>query len=149
MPTNYTKKRRIGSIKTDVSSHILGFVQVGDQFLWTVPVQDYANVSVAATPGLAAATVPPGIKVVAYVTCLLSLVAINAGITVQSPDQPLSAANSPSGNLSLFNNVASGTVTGDFNVRTNTAGQFTLVAVGALASGYYQITKGWIDNRGK
>src|SRR6266851_926625 len=38
MPANYTKKRRIGSFKTDGSGNIIAFTQVGDRFRWSVPV---------------------------------------------------------------------------------------------------------------
>jgi hypothetical protein len=49
LPTSYTKKRRIGSMKTNSSGQWIKFTQVGDEFLWDVPVQDASN----ATPGTA------------------------------------------------------------------------------------------------
>lgn len=37
MPASYTKKRRIGAIRTDSSGNIIAFLQYGDQFLWKSP----------------------------------------------------------------------------------------------------------------
>jgi len=63
MPTGYTKKRRIGSILTDGSAHIIAFIQVGDRFQWSTPVADVN----ANNPGTSAVTrtltVPTGIIV--------------------------------------------------------------------------------------
>ena len=69
LPTNYTKKRRIGSFKTDASAHILAFTQYGTgnirQYVWTSAPRDQNGASVpVGTPSLfALASVPSGIKV--------------------------------------------------------------------------------------
>lgn len=62
MPTNYTKKRRIGSIRR-ISAAIRGFVQDGDLFMWKTPINDVN----ATNPGTSAVTrtltLPTGIRV--------------------------------------------------------------------------------------
>lgn len=67
-PTSYTKKRRIGSFKTDGASNIILFFQYADEFYWKTPPT--IDVS-AANPGTAAVTrtltVPTGVKVQAIV----------------------------------------------------------------------------------
>lgn len=37
MPTNYTKKRRIGAVRTDSSGNLIPFLQYGDNFWWKSP----------------------------------------------------------------------------------------------------------------
>jgi hypothetical protein len=149
MPTNYTKKRRIGSIKTDASSHILAFSQLGDQFLWVAPVTDQNNVAIN-TGALQAFTisVPIGLKVIAYCTGMLTAPATTL-VTIQSLDQPAGGAGQPPGNVSICIQVASAFVGADFNIRTNIIAQIGATANGVLASGFYIVSKGWTDNRGK
>ena len=38
LPSGYTKKRRIGSFKTNSSSQIIRFTQDGDEFIWKSPI---------------------------------------------------------------------------------------------------------------
>lgn len=64
MPSGYTYKRRIGSVKTDGSGNILGFIQRGDMFLLAIPISEYNDTN----PGTAAvlktlAGVPTGVRV--------------------------------------------------------------------------------------
>lgn len=59
MPTNYTQKRRIGSIMR-ASGVIRPFVQTGDMFKWATPVTD-RNSTAAFPLALIALTVPAGI----------------------------------------------------------------------------------------
>jgi hypothetical protein len=146
LPTNYTRKRRIGSIKTDASAHILAFTQLGDDFLWTVPVTDANNISASTTVSLLTLSLPAGIKTVGYFTADFAPAAGNA-VVFQSPDQPLGGYFVPAGNASLYGpgGIAG---CGDFKIRTNTSSQISYVA-SASVTGLYIVTKGWTDNRGK
>lgn len=64
MPTSYDRKRRIGSMKTDGSSQWTKFAQVGDDFLWSTPVDDSASV-ISANRTSITLTVPTGVVVAA------------------------------------------------------------------------------------
>lgn len=68
IPTGYVEYRRIGSVLTDGSANIRAFVQSGDHFLLSVPVQDYS----ASNPGTSAVTptlsVPPSADAIIDIT---------------------------------------------------------------------------------
>jgi hypothetical protein len=146
MPTSYTKKRRIGAIKTDGSSHILAFVQNGDEFLWATPVNDISTTTLGTTPTLIALSVPLGVKVNALMRCFFSN-ASGAQFLINSPDETSTAANTPSGNLT---SVTTSTVPmqATLAVRTNTSSQIRAVA-SAASSTLTEATYGYIDSRGK
>lgn len=139
MPTNYTKKRRIGSIRTDGSAHILAFSQNGDEFLWGAGKADI-NTTVGTASTLFALTVPTGLKV----NALLRFVSSTNGAVVSSPDEGTVAWNSPAGQQTTFGTGGAATV----NVRTNTSGQVSIVA-SAAATPIFGATFGWVDTRGK
>jgi hypothetical protein len=61
MPANYTKLRRIGSIRTDASSHILGFVQLGQWIFWKASVVD-VNSACSLSPINETVSTPPGVN---------------------------------------------------------------------------------------
>jgi hypothetical protein len=150
LPTNYTKKRRIGSIKT-ASSAILAFTQLGDEFLWQTLVIDVNTSSITASTSYTI-NVPTGLKVVAHLTFVCSSAANNTMQSViSSPDQLLTAWNNPGGQQSI-SAMNSGTLVqngiADFYVRTNTSGQIN-VASSATGGTVVVITRGWVDNRGK
>jgi len=68
LQTNYTKKRRSGSFKTDGAAHILAFSQFGDEFIWATPVTDVNVTTLGTTPvALTLASVPSGVQVNALV----------------------------------------------------------------------------------
>jgi hypothetical protein len=147
MPTSYTKKRRIGSIKTDGSVHILAFSQLGDEFLWAVDCGwDIAsNGAVAVAPGtlIVSPNIPLGVKVVAIINSVQTVIPANGQI--RSPDEPAVA-----GAWNYGSQGGSGvSPSNQFRIRTNTAAQIRLIGVSAIASGIYMGTIGWYDNRGK
>lgn len=148
MPTNYTKRRRIGSFKTDAGLAIINFVQDGDSFVWAAPVADYSNVTIGTTAGPLVLSVPPGVKVTASFTAFLNTGTAGTYVTFASPDQTTLLAATPTGNISLWNPTATSGASSDFNIRTGTSSNINIVG-SASATGFYLITKGWIDNRGK
>ncbi len=147
MPSNYTLKRRIGSI-IRVSSAILAFSQYGDYFQLTTPVRDaYHTTSPPTTATLLTLSVPTGIKVKA------SMYAYMAGsqviLYVNSPDQ---TASTPS--WQSFSTAGSGFNSGDSYTNldewTNTSSQVRYWATVAVSSAEMSIvTKGWTDLRGR
>ncbi len=73
LPTNYTLFRRIGSMKTDGSSHWVAFIQDGNSFQLSVPVADISSTN----PGTSAVTttlasVPTGVRIQASMQAVLS-----------------------------------------------------------------------------
>jgi hypothetical protein len=144
MPTNYTKKRRIGSIGTDGAAHILLFAQLGDEFLLVTPVNNQNNVATSVGWFIQYLTVPPLIKVTAIIN---AYIAPNnpTYVTFRSLDLSTTIV---SGEADLAS-VASATAAGTFRVRTNTSGQINAYFSAANTVGFYLVTRGWIDNRGK
>jgi hypothetical protein len=142
MPANYTKKRRIGSIKTDASSHVLGFTQLGDQFLWATDLgyDVYNGGGVAVAPGgLVTATTPLGVKTRVILNSVLSTA---VSVNIMSPDaQAVFGTSNMTG-------TPSG-VGAQIVVRTNTSSQVRVIGSAAAAAGFYLGTVGWFDNRGK
>jgi hypothetical protein len=147
MPANYTKKRRIGSIRTDPSANILAFSQNGDEFLWAAPVTD-VNV-VAPTTGNTAITltVPTGVIVNA-----LTMWQLVFGNTAGAVDV-LSPANGSSfltGGTSMAVNSAATRSNVTFSLRTNTSAQVNVIANTNMGtSALNESTLGWVDTRGR
>ena len=147
MPTNYTKKRRIGSFKTDGSSHILAFTQNGDEFLWVTTTVDVNGITTTTAQQPHAINVPLGIVVNALGR---SLFQAGSGTTLvlTSPGVTGDLA-STAGNADLVINGASQFAAGSFNIRTNTSQQITTSNSVSGTGAWYWVTKGWIDTRGR
>jgi hypothetical protein len=154
LPANYTKKRRIGSIKTDSGSHIIAFAQNGDLFLWKA-----ANVEIDNVAGSTSATlqtllgIPSGIQVIAYLTYGIQTTAAPGAATwISSPDENAVAPWSLgtgifNASLEALSVSANGYSSGDFQIRTNTAAQ---VRHQETANAKIQMySRGWIDTRGR
>jgi hypothetical protein len=138
VPSPFTKKRRIGSIKTNASSQIMAFTQLGDQFLWGVDLgyDVYNGGGVAVAPGgLVTATVPLGIKTRAIINTFNNT---GSAINVMSPD-----SQAVFGSMTLNNTNA-----GQLVIRTNTTSQVRVIGA-AAGTGLFIGTVGWFDNRGK
>lgn len=142
--SDYTLYRRIGSVKTDGTANILGFVQTGDRFDWHAPVQDVANTGDQTAEQTVALSVPSGVIVHAYgnVSILTSSGAIwlyHMDVTSATP---------------LINGVPGTTLTGDasdgglWDVITNASRQIHY-RTNAAAIDVYIRTTGYDDFRGK
>ncbi len=155
LPASYTKSRRIGSFKTDGSSNILAFTQVGDQVTWAASVLEVS----ANNPGAAAVTVtlgsvPTGVQVVA--TCMVGAQNNAAGGEVFALFSPLAAADeTPGGTNSDVGDVqnATGRViigTSPKDIATNTSAQvrYRLTFSDANVLAYLRVY-GYVDRRGQ
>jgi hypothetical protein len=148
LPTNYTKKRRIGSIKA-VSSVIQTFAQYGDEFIWpNVSTWDVSNAAVSAAPGnIFSVNVPSGIQCIGVLSIVNNAAASAGGfINIQT-------GYSASGNASIANVGAepagvTNVVCGSYRILISNQG-FRATAGVATASGFYVSAVGWVDNRGK
>jgi hypothetical protein len=145
LPTSYTKKRRIGSVKTNASSQILAFTQVGDQFLWSTSGgswNEYSNAPLNSVLSLFGFVfIPTGVKVIAFFHS--GLTTPNATVQFQSTDNQFVA------NGAWCLSTGSGQSGGQFQVRTNTSAQIMACSNPAMSGGLFLNTMGWIDNRGK
>ena len=147
LPASYTKKRRIGSFRTDSSVHILAFKQLGDEFLWSTPVGDVSVSNLGTTATSYMLSVPTNIQVWARVRGWLSN-AVYTYMLVYSTDENTVSANSPVGNINatVINNTSAGAF--EVLIRTNTSAQ--IKAVASQPSTVLAIsTFGWIDRRGR
>lgn len=148
MPTNYTRKRRIGSMKTDGSAQWIKFSQIGDEFLWAIPVVDANNVTPGATTATSLTlTVPTGVVVNAILDLFLTYASASSYAWISSLDQ--TDTNPGPGTV----NVANVTVSAQqqsvaVNRRTNTSAQVR-VRFSSTGCAYYVYTEGWRDRRGQ
>lgn len=149
IPTGYTKYRRVGSILTDGSAHIIAFHQYGDDFWWDTSVLDI-NVT---SPGTAAVTrtltVPTGVKVQA----IFSLYCFDATQYINVYASALDSVDLAAASGTAIETVASGTALEGINmvrVWTNTSAQLrTRNQVSGASSSVRIRTLGWMDLRGK
>lgn len=152
MPTNYDRKRRIGSV-VRASGAILAFTQVGDEFLLTTPVLDVNATNPGTSAVLRTLSVPSGIKVQAMVNVHISqLTSGRSVVYVSSPDQTDTAPSigaAPGGLIAP--SVGSNDESIQFmRVRTNTSAQIRTRHSASGASDVIRIaTQGWIDTRGR
>jgi hypothetical protein len=153
MPTNYTKKRRIGSI-IRASGAILLFSQSADEFILKTPIGEF----ITNNPGTAAITptltgVPSGIKVNAIISVYFSDAspAVAGALLVTSLDQndTVPNINSPQDGA-IFSTAGPGAVVVTKNIRTNTSRQFRYRI--SNSDGGINIvctTHGWVDSRNR
>jgi len=148
MPTNYTKKRRIGSVYryengVDI---IAGFVQIGDDFTFTSAFLDYDGTQ-NATRADRTLTVPTGIEVEAKIraygfdTTIWEMLLCTPSINVFAPDR------TNRGLPNLFGQASAGNVA-SLRIRTNTSAQISCDA-DAAGRTLRIATDGWIDTRGR
>lgn len=160
LPSPYTLKRRIGSMKTDGSAQWVAFVQDGDLFQWSTPPHDINNSNNPGTSAvLATLSVPLGLNVQVNVRFILNnLSNVSAVAAVLSDPATSDVTPSVAGagsNLTDTPSTASASSNvsqagARYLVRTNTSQQIryrlntssTNISVDAY-------TVGWIDSRGK
>jgi hypothetical protein len=154
LPTSYTKKRRIGSFRTDGSSNIVAFSQNGDEFLWSAMRNDVANVNTLGTSAVSQTlTVPINVKVTArYRGHIEVSQAIGAAAAIlfssldESDQAPSNLLNSLIGDASVVYQREAG----EFATRTNTSAQIRYRATNSSVNfGLSIYTFGWLDTRGK
>lgn len=146
MPTNYTVKRRIGSMLTNGSAQWVLFTQTNDNFVWAVAAKDQDGA--ISGNGSKVLTVPTGVKVVARIRGIMSTAGGTDDAVLYSPDENLITLNTPRGNMNLFTQVSNQNISFALDILTNTSAQIKYVIAGAnddIAIDTYA----WIDTRGK
>ncbi|ACF01834.1 hypothetical protein Rpal_3332 [Rhodopseudomonas palustris TIE-1] len=142
LPASYTLSRRIGAIKTNGSAQWVGFTQIGDEFLWSVAVQDASNTTFSSTALLQTLSVPPGIKVSAKVTVEYGVASL-VWCFISSPDQADIAASSS--NFTIVGTVGNTNPTFNNYVYTDASARIRIRTDSPTAG--YVMTHGWRDPR--
>lgn len=151
MPSNYTKKRRVGSGLTDGSAQWVLFSQDGDTVLWDAAVLDVNSTNPGTGSVTTTLTVPTGIKVTAILNQVLVTGAGGASACLLSAMDQADAAASTSA-LPLANIYApvSGVMANRLQVRTNTSAQIRRRCSFSDANVIHRLaTIGYIDRRGR
>lgn len=149
LPSGFTLFRRIGSAKTNGSSQWTKFFQQDDEFVWDAPAGDVNSASQSSTAALITLSVPSGVIVTANFLALDSATAAGGQILYTSPNVSTQVVNTPSGNISLYNEVGNLVDTGFFKLQTNTSSQIRAVSNGAAGLVHSIVTQGWTDTRGR
>lgn len=141
MPTNYTKKKCIGSIIRE-SAAIVPFIQYKNEFWRKTPVTSMNAVASSTTAALQAFGVPSGIKVGLIATASVD-VSANTLVYFSDPDAADVAPSSGIFTIAYGSTNAGG---GQFRCFTNTSSQVRVrssVAARNIKAG----TLGWVDLR--
>ena len=146
-PVGTTYFRRIGSFLTNGSAQIIAFTQIGDRFVWSVPVNNYTTAGLDTTPAYAAATVPTGVVVEAQMNGYVYNGSSQCEVLIYSTYAAPQAAQSPSGNAQ-FTVLPAEDAAGSVSILTDTSGGVYVVST-ASNTALDLVTTGWIDRRGK
>jgi hypothetical protein len=151
MPANYDYKRRIGSVLTDGSANIIGFTQMGDQFLWNVVSQDVNASSIGSAAGtLFTISTPLGVQTYPLISMHCSKSGASPALYVSSPDvtdDAVGVHNNMGSPAAASANTRSFLILGN-PCRTNTSSQIR--ARSDTTSVLFTCkTAGWVDPRGK
>ncbi len=149
MPSGYTLKRRIGSFKTDGSSHILAYAQTGDLFQWGTMTKD-VNTALGASGNYTLNVPALAVMWQGIGTLIGGTAAGSVGVCLFTVGQTSEAstfsmlANNPS-------NIISADQGGHFSILTNASQQiaFTGTFSGGATAAITLTTTGWIDRRGR
>ncbi|WP_319798336.1 hypothetical protein [Nitrobacter sp.] len=149
LPTGYTLKRRLGSVLTDGSAHIMAFVQTGDFFeRRAAPIIDVNGGTLNSTNTQVALSVPSGLNVEADIDFVYS--GGGNGIIKIHPGTDAAVTSLSTGttgwNMSAVSGVSGNGVAGRFRLRTDTSARIRLVTAFNM-NPYYIYTNGWIDRR--
>jgi hypothetical protein len=150
LPSGYTKKRRIGSIRTNASSQIIGFTQIGDHFSWAVQQTwdagaNNIGLGTFSSPTTISLTqVPPGVRVVAIINAYAQ-----GGSWAAASWVDVESIGAASGTPTLV--VANAGQSGgtQYQVMTNTSAQVIAYTGAATPNGFFAACPAWIDARGK
>lgn len=152
MPTNYSFKRRIASMKTNGSAQWIKFTQFANQFLWDVPVQDYISQVLSGSTAITLTlSAPTGVQTIVNLQIRTTYNSVTSVFLLTSFDQ---ADSIPSNSLLGWSvSLTAPSQYPIFNIRTNTSAQVRFRGTdgsgGSSDSAYNVLTMGWTDMRGQ
>lgn len=150
MPTNYTLKRRIGSIFYNGSSQWASFTQRGQEFWWASPPGDVSTSTLGNTStNFTLASVPTGISVQAILNLEFQSGSGSAGVLyVRNPNDTDIAPSSVNGRTLRDGSTTQQGTAGQVRVWTNTSQQ--IAARASVSSCILNgATLGWFDPQGR
>lgn len=149
MPTNYTKKRRIGAVRTDSSGNLIQFLQYGDNFWWTSPpFLDVDDATLTTTKkDYTLSGVPTGlvIEAILNIKCTHATTSI---VYVSNPNFTNIAPSASALPLGTINSANSNGNVQQVKIMTDTSAQISARAT-ASSTGIRISAIGWTDPRGK
>jgi hypothetical protein len=147
MPSGYTLKRRIGSVKTDGSSNVIKFYQFGNEFVWDQIVQDFDVVGGGASNSLRTFTVPTGVRVIPRTAFWVYTPSQLTYLLVLSPDVTDPALSSTNSDFQAASRPGGCSI---YPVRvTNTSAQLRVKWDASTTDEVRANTFGWYDFRGR
>ena len=146
MPSGYTLKRRISSFKTNGSSQIINYSQVGNEFYLSASISTVAAVLSTSAVTTITLPIPSGVKMLGKFRAIATSGG-SFGVVLYSPEQAAQVFNTPPGNASLTLG-ATGQVAGDFSIRTDTSASIRGIG-GSTSDSLTVSTYGWEDERGR
>ena len=148
LPTSYTYFRRLGSMRTDASSHWIAFTQRGDIFGWVTPIADVADTTITTSLKNYTLTVPTGV----IVEVLLGMEftnSVTAGAAAGLFGADSTGASAVGGNNAVINATAGAFVFMNYRLITNTSAQIQAEASLVANNSVFVYNNGWVDRRGR
>ena len=142
LPSGYTLRRRIGSIRVTSTGNVYNIIQVGDKFMLPAASQDYGSGSIGAVQHLTTFA-PPGVNVEADLA-FFGVGGATAGALVTIGDGPVGANIQ----YACYFFYANQSMQWNRRVLTDTSAGF-YIAASASVSSYQQYSSGYVDRRGK
>ena len=146
--SGYNKYRRVGSVKTDSSSNIRGFIQTWHYFYLKTPIQDVSGTPTTSAT-LNSLTVPTGITVQAIINSSIADIGSGVGANFGLLTSPSMNDVAPSSNLyHMYQQRPGGFIDSHIFsglVLTNVSGQIRSRFSSTLG-GFKLVTNGWLDS---
>lgn len=147
MPATYVNKRRIGSIKTDSSGNIIGFIQRSNIFYYKSPISDIAISNLSTIPVSYLLSIPPISNITAIFTYNIIKTTTSIQTYLYSPLQIAQTADITAGRCYTTNYASSSSSSSGLTQILTDNGN--IYAVSNAASTTLAIsTIGYIDKRG-
>lgn len=145
IPSGYTKYKRVGSILTDGSGNIRGFIIIGKFFYFKTPILDINTAVLGTTRTSFTISTPLGIRTIALANIWRGT---DDDIYCSSPESTDLAPSPTAAPLSTIGNIVGvspdSTGFGVVSIATNTSSQIAARASGA-STGFRFATLGYID----
>ena len=144
LPSGYSYRRRVASLKLDASSNFRAFTQGGDRFIFDIEMFDIGVTNLGTSLTSYTLSTPAGIKPIALIKGFAYNASSQSALLILSPDQPDQTIN-----VGSVTAPAAGYASSNyFEVRTNASSQIAAKA-NAAGTTFYLTTVGWIDRRGR
>ena len=150
LSANYTLARRIGSMKTDGSAHWLAFTQYGDNFIWSVAINEISTSSPSTSlTSVTLGGVPPGIATIVHIRGIFTSATAGNEVLMAAGDETSTLDGTSSGRNRTAE-VATASIASVFQIdlQTNASAQVKYQSTTTSATLDFN-TFGWIDRRGR